>query len=51
MYQPVIQWMKNVEKVVAASLRGLQQETNESEDCGGMSFVVLSICFSVSFML
>ena len=34
---------KNEKKVAAASSQDLQQETNESKDCGGMSFVVLSI--------
>ena len=41
--------LKKVEKVVAASLQDLKQETNESKDCGEMSFVVFSICFIIYF--
>ena len=44
-----MQLLKNVGKVVAASLQDLQQETNGSKDCGEMSFVVFSICFIIYF--
>ena len=33
-----------------ASSQDPQQETNESIDCGGISFIVLSICFNISFI-
>ena len=45
----VMQWLKKVDKIVAISLQDLQ--TNLSRDCGRTSFVVLSICFIISFML
>lgn len=47
----VMQWLKKVDKVVAISLQDLQQVTSLSRDCGRTSFVVLSICFIISFML
>ena len=45
----VMQWLEKVNKVVAISLQDLQ--TNLSRDRGRTSFVVLSKCFIISFML
>ena len=42
----MIQWLKN-EEVAAASSQDLQQETNESKDCGGKSFAVLSMFYYI----
>ena len=50
-YVSVMQWLKKVDKVVAISLQDLQQVTSLSRDCGRTPFVVLSICFIISFML